>query len=264
MNKKLNITLIRPAGNDTALVEGILSKEERISTNQLLMRKFPTIEQVGFYEKIDTKTARLEMAGGEFCGNALRSLAYLLLKGKKGELSIQMSGVPKPLKTGVKELNTSFARMPICNSFSSVQIIDNNIYKVEMYGITHLISLLPQNSDEGNLKKLGKQMLEDAQLLYSQPACGVMYISKDIKEQLSIQPIVWVRDIQTLFLESACASGTTAVGLWQSSINKLPKTKLSVKQPSNQLITVEVTQNNQSFIDASINGPIQIIQQQII
>ncbi len=74
--KQLKISYLRPSGNDTALVEGLFDKERRIEINNMILKERSDIEQVGFY-KVQGQQLRLEMAGGEFCGNALRSLAYL-------------------------------------------------------------------------------------------------------------------------------------------------------------------------------------------
>lgn len=74
--EKLKISILRPSGNDTALVKGLFTIEERKEINNLIMQKYSNVEQVGFYD-FDGKQITLEMAGGEFCGNALRSTAYL-------------------------------------------------------------------------------------------------------------------------------------------------------------------------------------------
>src|SRR5579859_6163185 len=98
---KNTITIIRPGGNDTALIEGIVSVEKRKNINAQIMAKFPNVEQVGFYDYDKTANiAILEMAGGEFCGNAVRSLAYLLLGKANGELTVQSSGSNQLVNAG--------------------------------------------------------------------------------------------------------------------------------------------------------------------
>src|SRR4051812_12238872 len=97
----LQVAILRPGGNDTALIAGIPKKKMRRAINDAVMQKFLSIEQVGFYEFNFIKNeARLEMAGGEFCGNATRSLAYLLLNGKIGEVKICVSGTKQILTAG--------------------------------------------------------------------------------------------------------------------------------------------------------------------
>ena len=68
-------TIIRPGGNDTALVLGIerdFNKRKQI--NDQIMKKYSKVEQVGFVNP-DPTEPELLMAGREFCGNATRSAA---------------------------------------------------------------------------------------------------------------------------------------------------------------------------------------------
>lgn len=259
------ITVLRPGGNDTALVEGIVKKSKRKLLNDLIMQSFPNVEQVGFYE-YDRKsnTATLEMAGGEFCGNATRSLAYLLLNGKKGEMRINVSGTTKALKAGVKNQGTAFSYMPIYGEFNSVEKINDAIYKVEMEGITHLITAKPVNSAPNEIKNLAKGLLNKYDLLYSRLASGFMFISENKKNNsIFMEPIVWVRDIKTLFYETACASGTTAVGLWKSTQDRRPKTQLNITQPSGEMIRVTVEKDSKTFISAVIDGSVSLLEEKV-
>ena len=73
----MKIQYVNPAGNVTAIVEGFVPMAERISLSKKILEK-KCAEQVGF----ETAPAlgglyRLEMMGGEFCGNAARSFGYL-------------------------------------------------------------------------------------------------------------------------------------------------------------------------------------------
>ncbi len=140
MKKMYNITILRPAGNETALIEGIPSRSERIRLNSELMKLYPSIEQVGFYKKSGASGARLEMAGGEFCGNALRSLAFLLLENNAGAMKIKSSGVDKVLSAGARSIDTAFAQMPIFQLFECVNNISEDLISVRLSGITHLIT----------------------------------------------------------------------------------------------------------------------------
>lgn len=63
-----------------------------------------------------------------------------------------------------------------------------------------------------------------------------MYIEY-IDNKIQLTPIVYVRDINTLFYETACGSGTTAVGIYQSFKNG-KSVNLEVVQPSGNIINV--------------------------
>jgi diaminopimelate epimerase len=259
---KYKISILRPGGNDTALVKGIVAKADKRIINDSIMRAFPNVEQVGFYEYDPTNAkAILEMAGGEFCGNATRSLAYLLLGGKKGELSIKVSGTNRTLKAGISEPDRAFSYMPIYKAFSSVQMVDKNLYKVELEGITHLITPKPRGCTAEELKKQAKELLVQNGLLYSRLASGVMFIS-EVKnsDAIFMEPIVWVRDTETLFYETACASGTTAVGLYTAKYKNTSNRSISIIQPSGAKMDVTIRTNNQTISNAIINGQVQILQ----
>ena len=111
MNKYINLTILNPGGNITALIEGTNRPlEERKMINDKIMTEFPMVEQVGF---IDYSPTRLVMAGGEFCGNATRCAAFLTLKGKLGKTNISVSGTNKSLKTRIDRQGIVWAQMPI-------------------------------------------------------------------------------------------------------------------------------------------------------
>lgn len=254
---KIKVTILKPAGNDTALVEEIPAKKDRKKINDKIMDFFPNVEQVGFY---DLKTLKLEMAGGEFCGNATRSFAYLALNGKKDQNNFLVSGVATKLKAGIKTPNTSFAQMPIYESFDKVEQIYKNIWKVEIKGISHLITPL-SDYDQDDLKSEGKKLLKKYDLLETSPAAGVMFYTELKKDSYKLDPIVWVRDIKTLFYETACASGTTAFGLMIAKQKNKSIKNLKILQPSDQFLSVSISIKDQKFEDAYIEGPIKILQE---
>lgn len=108
----LDLTILNPGGNITALVEGIPdSRPLRKTINDEIMRAFPKVEQVGF---LDRSIKRLEMAGGEFCGNATRCAAYLLLGGKPGRAELNVSGAgDKELRARIDSDKLVWAQMPL-------------------------------------------------------------------------------------------------------------------------------------------------------
>ena len=207
-----NITILRPGGNDTALVQGIdYSPEERKAINDAIMESYTNVEQVGFYDTTDPKKPTLIMAGGEFCGNATRSVALLALKGKEGEVNISVSGVDKPLRAGVDQRGNAWAEMPIRPN-TSCSITDNSLKVVELEGITQVIAGSPKGSTVEEIKAEGMEILSKLGLTDSVEASGVMFISKD-GNGIKTEPVVWVRDIERVFYETACGSGTAAMGI---------------------------------------------------
>lgn len=255
-----NITILRPGGNDTALVPGInrLQKERKV-INDAIMKKYKNVEQVGF---IDLSEPELQMAGGEFCGNATRSTAYLALKGKPGEVNIKVSGVKKTLKAGINTQRKAWAEMPIYKNPKNISRQEKYTI-VPLYGITLVVfEQKAKFRNKETAKKEALIILKKFRLINSVPASGVMFLYK-INGLYAIEPVVWVRDIKTFFYETACASGTTAVGLYLSQ--KLEKNidSFPIIQPSKENIFVSVIRNRKKFTFAKIEGPIKILKRNI-
>ncbi len=261
MEKINSFTILRPAGNDQLLINGIVEKKYRREINDAMIRQFPNVEQVSFYEfNKKNNIARLELAGGEFCGNATRSLAYLLLKGKPGKILLQVSGTTNMLSAGVNASNTAFAQMPIFNNFTCVQQLQKDLFRVDLEGISHLICTkkleIKKNKD---LVDYAKKLLEKNNLLFSIAAAGVMFIEIN-NNKLLLKPVVWVKNTQTILYETCCASGTAAVALWYALQNNKSITNLQIKQPSNFYLNATVRKDSSQFIDLFIDGPIELIR----
>lgn len=249
----MKITILRPGGNDQLLVKGLIPKEKRRGINDELIRRFPNVEQVSFYQ-YDPKNnlATLELAGGEFCGNATRSLAYLLLKRKRGEINMKVSGTKEILRAGVRRKNTAFAQMPV----KRIEKLRNNLFRIDLEGITQLVCLdAVAKLNPEQLKLLALQILNKENLIYSVPAAGVMFIEEE-KDLIKLKPIVWVRDIETILYETACASGTAAVGLWKAMQDKKERLKVKVLQPSGKIIEARI---NKKPFEVFIDGPIEVL-----
>lgn len=260
-NTNYDISILSPGGNQTALVKGIVPKRLRRNINDQIMVDFPDIEQVGFYNfNSKLNKARLVMAGGEFCGNATRSLAYLLLKGKKGEISVNVSGANETLRTGVENKNYAWAEMPSIKNFNIFSEISTGLYVLKIPGIIFLITDQSKKIKEDYLKRTAKSLLKKAGLLYSQKASGVIFLRRNPNENdsISIEPIVWVRDVNTMFRETACASGSTAAAIYLLKTQGA-QSPFTIKQPSREILTINLKENKKS-IKATVSGPIKIIQ----
>ena len=82
---KVKIRVADPAGNITIFVMTPLEKERYAGiAREILERKGLGGEQVAFVERTEQGTLRMEMVGGQFCGNASGSFGYLLC-GRSGE-----------------------------------------------------------------------------------------------------------------------------------------------------------------------------------
>nr|MDD3719859.1 GNAT family N-acetyltransferase [Candidatus Gracilibacteria bacterium] len=262
----LSFDIYSPGGNITCLIESDLTNPFiKKLVNQQVIRSCDSVEQVGFIN-LDSVPPKLEMAGGEFCGNATRSLIYKYFGGKKGEGEFQVSGVERNLKGGIDENLEVWTEMPIFSDINKITQIGKNEYLVEMEGIVHLIKYLESKIYlDGGIEKESEVKQNSLNLinrngLDKYPAAGVIYVSK-IGNKLQIQPFVFVRDLDQIFAETACGSGSTALGLVEALKLRSSITDLEVLQPSGDIIKVTADYNNNEniFNGASIKGKVKKI-----
>ena len=258
--------ILVPGGNDTALVYGMtegIEESWRKAVDEQIRSKYKNVEQVGFVGLPNTENPWLTMAGGEFCGNATRSAAWFYLQGKPGNIEIAVSGVPYKLKAGVKNSLEAWSQMPIKDK----REIRAGIYLVELEGISHIVmmqeqskqylAVLDENPKEGGetkLKSLAKNILEQYDLL-KEPAAGVMFL-ENVNESLMMHPIVHVQKTQTLYYETACGSGTAAVGVVVSTRSRDGE-EISILQPSSKTINV-IVENQDVATYVEITGVIDV------
>ncbi|KKS41420.1 MAG: hypothetical protein UV61_C0008G0106 [Candidatus Gottesmanbacteria bacterium GW2011_GWB1_43_11] len=252
-----SFTVMRPGGNDTALVMGVIrSGAMRKEINDVLLGIYKNVEQVGFVN-LDPISPELMMAGGEFCGNATRSTAWLVLDGHPGEVNIKVSGVKGKLRAGVTPNGEAFAQMPIYADTSRItKDGDNRI--VEMEGITQYINFNTKEIEGLSLDEIKQKAMAliRAKNLDRFPAAGVMYSKKE-GSNWRIMPIVYVKEVDTLFAETACGSGTTALGLVLAQQKGESIKDVPIVQPTDLPIKVSVKFDGISFGYAQISGPVE-------
>ena len=98
---ELRYSILDPTGNITALVESPVEAAKRQAAAAAIMRRHDDVEQVGFLNPAgEDGLPALQMAGGEFCGNATMCAAALLsLRGKTGDtVRLRVSGAKQPVE----------------------------------------------------------------------------------------------------------------------------------------------------------------------
>ena len=244
LDMKIQYTKINPGGNVTAIVKGRFNKSQKININKKILKSDPEIEQVGFWyaPRVKGNDGRLEMAGGEFCGNALRSFGALLSQQNKKNLSrVESSGTKEVIEIRAKK-NSSEIDM----SLKGFKYINN---KCTLPGIKYVFTTEKIDRDDA------KKILKTSNLLKAK-ASGVIGYKKS-NTGFSIKPIVWVKDVETFFEETACGSGTMAFAF--SQYTQFKTKKLSIKQPSGAFFKTEIKSNS-----IKLSGPIRSIKDQEI
>ena len=222
---KIRYVLLNPTGNRTILVKTPVQKEEYKEVAKLLLTKEPTAEQVGFLETQKNGALKLNMAGGEFCGNATMSAAvYEVMKKKTASpVSLKVSGAKGTLKAEVWKDSDSGkyqgrVKMPSPNSIEEVSVTlkgeKMRLPAVFFDGITHLIL-----SNIGIAKKKAEECAVNWCRELGVSALGLMFYDAG-KEKL--KPLVYVQSPATLYWESSCGSGSVALAAWlyESGVEK--------------------------------------------
>lgn len=213
MKQELKIIRANPAGNTTLLIEGLVQKEDYAQLGAaLLQEKGLEAEQAGFICLPQCGGAgRLEMSGGEFCGNASRAFGYYLAQQQgrgSGSISIEISGCENLIDVEFDcRAGIAYAAMPLPDSIKEIEIPELGKFPLVCFsGIWHVIAHRIPAKIETFL-----QIREAVMTAASPNAFGVMFLDETCTR---MTPIVYVRGPETVCWESSCGSGSTAVAFW--------------------------------------------------
>lgn len=246
---ELKYHILWPGGNTTALVEEKFPRSEHVSIARKILAANKELEQVGFLETPENPEAavRLQMMGGEFCGNATRTTAYFwAMKTGLKSFNIEVSGFPELLDA---EVDGDDVELKLPGSF--FQKIDKNI--IDLMGIRFITQQFPK--DLKKAQSLIEKHKEDF------PAVGVIY-TDFTDEKITIDPIVWVRETNTCYAETACGSGSIAAGI-VASLKNPGKNVFTVTQPSNESYTISIESKNGQISNIKFRGVVKYRGEQI-
>lgn len=257
--------IVYPSGNTTAVVFDQMLDTDRAQLNTQVMDAWkqkassrPEIEQCCFVTvpQDERAVARVEMFGGEFCGNAARSVIQLVTQGRDYQGMIEVSGVDRPLTFNVKAGSIA-VEMPLPRSGELTTEVDEGIL-VQLDGIAQLVVTdVEQQEKRSPRDVLQELLLQNKYGLADQPAVGITYYnSLSNKAEFG----VWVKEVNTIFDETACGSGTCAIGI-ASSIKMRQNQKLEVIQPSGESITTEATFDGETgkVTSSNIAGKVAVL-----
>lgn len=204
----LNILRANPAGNITVFVLDSVPMQKRAEiSSKIMAEKSLGAEQVGFLvpPQDENNAVRLEMMGGEFCGNASRSLALYLAEKSGGEsrFSIEVSGCDAPITVSAhRDTGTAFAEMPLPREISPFVLSGFDCLRVDFDGISHLVADCPE--PQQRIVNAAKALFADDDTV---SAYGVIFLDY---EHRRITPAVYVKATDSLVWESSCGSGSVA------------------------------------------------------
>jgi diaminopimelate epimerase len=260
------IVIADPAGNITAFVlDCVENPEDRaLLSRALLADPLLKVEQAGFVSPPQRGGGlwRLEMMGGEFCGNAARSFGLFAAReqGLKGRVSIpvSVSGAEMPVTVNVDvESGWAEAEIPGPLALESLEYSGARLPVVVFEGITHLIApdFTPSEAAAKEiitiLEKKYNPLLPGGRL---PAAIGVLFHDTD---SLFTTPAVYVRATDTLVFESSCGSGSAALGVWESRNLPDGEARLPVVQPGG-VIEVRIRKEESRVASLHIGGMVTL------
>lgn len=255
MEDRLNIAILNPAGNVTAVVLSAVAPERRAALSERLL-SLPElhIEQAAFLvPPRHGGEIRLEMMGGEFCGNALRCAGFYraLCRAEQGKCCVmaEISGADGVLPVMVDVAQSAASTtMPLPVSVERLDWPGAPVHRVAFDGITHYVVDRAEPDDA----LVQRALRDDA----GSPAVGVIFLDRATG---AIRPIVYVRETGSCVAETSCASGSTAAAIVLSADLLDGITEIGVGQPGGDL-EVGVRKEAGQVTGLSIGGPIRLEQ----
>lgn len=256
---EIKYKILNPGGNKTALIKGCAyTNNQKKLINKMIMDKYSQVEQVGF---LSNKINRLEMAGGEFCMNATRCAIYEYSKENKEKVELSVSGTNKKLIGRKLNDNKVEVKLDIGKNIEELIEAKNEFTCVKIDGI--LIAILYEEKSKKYIQKLREneettkdelKQLMITEIASEEKAIGIMLLEKE-SGKIKINPIVWVKEIDTVFYETACGSGSLGIAIYNYLKNK--DKKIELIQPSGYSINIELEGNNNYIENAIISGIIE-------
>ena len=269
MHKKLDIQIADPSGKITIFVHTPVERRHyQQVAGQLLADEDYGAEQVAFILSDSFSSQNpsagvidgsMEMCGLEFCGNASRAFGLMLARdaGETGQVTkrIRVSGCEEPLTVEL-DMETSRAKIRMPDPVSCEVQGDRTV--VDLGGILHIIVESPK-TEGGSTEKQQTEMEQIFGKIRSEvyrtmdpPALGVMFWDSAEKK---LTPVVYVKEVETVYFEGSCGSGTTACAAAFSMGKPDGTYNWSIPQPAGIIdVTAEVKDGRAQaiYIDSQV------------
>lgn len=254
-NREYTVAVLDPAGNVTAIVCSDVAAAERAHiAAQLLRLPELGIEQVAFLAAPRSGgEIRLEMMGGEFCGNALRCAGFYqaLRTGAQGKSCVlaEISGADgvQPVMADTAQ-GTASTVMPLPLSVQPAGWAGVQATRVTFAGITHFVIDCAQ-PDEALVQRA-------VAAAPGASAVGAIFLDR---AHGSIKPVVFVRETASCVAENSCASGSVATAVVLTADFADGITEIGIGQPGGTL-EVGVQRAGGAVTGLSIGGAVRLAQ----
>lgn len=259
---KLDFVKLNPTQNMTVIVTSPVPRElQPYAAERLMAYESVNAEQVGFLEAAQhpEARARLQMMGGEFCGNAAMSTgAYLaftdgLPDGIETRCCLEVSGAETPLELRILRCGSAYrgtVSMPLPTAIREVRFEEDRSYPtVFLPGIAHAI--VPESE---LTRAQAEECIARWCAVSGEDAFGI--ILTDFKAD-RIAPLVYVKSTRSAVWERGCGSGSAALGAYLA-FSGGRSVDLDIAQPGG-IIRVAAAYGAGSVQQIEISGTVRIV-----
>ena len=256
---RLKVVRADPAGNVTLFVLTPVDRALCADAAGKLIAALPEmkVEQVGFASApLMGGAARLEMAGGEFCGNAARAWGMWTAAGhvpRPERVRIEVSGCSHPIAVDVDWAEgTARTEMPLPLEVRPVPEFGGTL--VHLAGIAHLVV-----RDTAPSREFFRRVEPAFIGLAGLEAYGVVFLERldEAAGEERLTPLVKVPSVGTLFQEGSCGSGSLAAAVAESAEVRDGEFRRRYVQPAGALIA-SVVRRSGEVRSAFIEGPVSL------
>ena len=215
----LRYTVIDPTKNITLLVTTPVQRNLQAQTAAWLLRREHDAEQVGFLELAADGTPRLQMMGGEFCGNATMGLGAWLCRtnrlahGVTHDFALEISGADALVPCSVTPVNYGYlatVELPLPEKMEllSLPVHDGTLEVAVVFlpGICHIV--VPAGAIR---RSHAEELLRRWSAGLPGEAVGLILLDE---ERTAIDPLVYVKPTDTAVWERGCGSGSAAAACY--------------------------------------------------
>ncbi|SDZ38857.1 Diaminopimelate epimerase [Evansella caseinilytica] len=241
MRQEIDFIKLNPTQNMTILVKTEHPVEEyKHIAAKVMSYDSVYAEQVGFIRQPGNRiaTAHLQMAGGEFCGNACMALAAViasergLQRNEWTEIVLEASGAAELITCRVIKKADNYScqvAMPVPAKIEQRTVnydgSELTIILVKYQQFIHIV--IEVDEFDLSLKEKAQTIVELIGAVMDVDQIGIL-LYKSASDEMA--PLIYVPHLESMVWERGCGSGTASLGAYLAWKNKR-KLEAKIKQP---------------------------------
>ncbi|MGC5775038.1 diaminopimelate epimerase [Paenibacillus pabuli] len=270
MKQEIDFIKFNPTQNMTVLVKTNHAAETypHIAA-QIMSYDNVYAEQVGFIGGAiqPEAAAHLEMAGGEFCGNACMALAaYIAFENEPEstdftEIVLEVSGTDQLIRCKVKQQQNGYfcqVTMPMPERIEQRTVkyegMDMDMVIVRYREFIHIV--IEVEAFDETMRKRAQALARLLGLTLGDKLIGILLYNSQSEE---LAPLIFVPQLDSLIWERGCGSGTASVGAYLAW-SRQREIVQHIKQPGGA-IKVMAEWNGAELERITIEGSVGIVAQ---